>query len=93
MILCRPFYILEFILIIFLQPLFSSHNKYHTNICVCVCVCVCFGLVGSFYFYFRIAYSTVDIQKPKVFAYVAVVKNTELALCHVFSCKSAKQVR
>lgn len=39
----------------------------------------------------RIAYSTVDVQKPKVFAYVAVVKNTNLALCHVFSTKSAKQ--
>jgi len=39
----------------------------------------------------RIAYSTVDTAKPKVFAYVAMVKNTKLALCHVFSCKSPKQ--
>lgn len=39
----------------------------------------------------RIAYSTVDTEKPKIFAYVAVVKNTDLALCHVFRCKNAKQ--
>ena len=40
----------------------------------------------------RIAYSTVDTDRPKTFAYVAVVKGSKLALCHVFSCKSAKQV-
>ena len=39
----------------------------------------------------RIAYSTVDPEHPKLFAYVAVVKGTKLALCHVFSTKSAKQ--
>lgn len=68
----------------------------------------------------RIAYSTVDTERPKTFAYgslyplciwigqhfwlvdsqslsffiysyVAVVKDTKLALCHVFSCKNQKQ--
>mmetsp|Transcript_11805 Transcript_11805/g.35543 ORF Transcript_11805/g.35543 Transcript_11805/m.35543 type:complete len:358 (-) Transcript_11805:1437-2510(-) len=39
----------------------------------------------------RVAYSTVDAACPKTFCYVAVVKGTELALCHVFNCKSSKQ--
>jgi hypothetical protein len=39
----------------------------------------------------RVAYSTVDAQHPKTFAYVAVVKGTNLALCHVFNTKSKKQ--
>lgn len=39
----------------------------------------------------RVAYSTVDAEHPKTFAYVAVVKGTNLALCHVFNTKSKKQ--
>jgi hypothetical protein len=39
----------------------------------------------------RVAYSTVDPARPKTFAYVAVVKGTNLALCHVFNTKSNKQ--
>eukprot|EP00035_Acanthoeca_spectabilis_P020503 m.433259 g.433259 ORF g.433259 m.433259 type:complete len:372 (+) comp17552_c0_seq1:43-1158(+) len=39
----------------------------------------------------RVAYSTVDNDRPRTFAYVAVVKGTELALCHVFNTRSNKQ--
>eukprot|EP00038_Savillea_parva_P026361 m.53498 g.53498 ORF g.53498 m.53498 type:complete len:283 (-) comp7461_c0_seq4:746-1594(-) len=39
----------------------------------------------------RVAYSTVDSARPKTFSYVAVVKGTKMALCHVFNCRSRKQ--
>eukprot|EP00039_Didymoeca_costata_P019332 m.337100 g.337100 ORF g.337100 m.337100 type:complete len:384 (+) comp18046_c0_seq1:134-1285(+) len=39
----------------------------------------------------RIAYSTVDVDKPKLFAYVAMVKDSRLTLCHIFKCLTPKQ--
>lgn len=39
----------------------------------------------------RVAFSTVDPANPTTFCYVALVKDTELALCHVFRAKTAKQ--
>ena len=39
----------------------------------------------------RIAYSTVDVDDSKLFAYVAMVKGTQLTLAHIFKCKTPKQ--
>lgn len=38
----------------------------------------------------RVAFSTVVPQSPTTFCYVALVKGTKLALCHVFQVKTAK---
>ena len=39
----------------------------------------------------RVAFSTVDPVCPTTFCYVALVKDTDMALCHVFRSKTAKQ--
>lgn len=39
----------------------------------------------------RIAYSTVDAENPKLFSYVAMVKDSRLTLCHIFKCATPKQ--
>ena len=38
----------------------------------------------------RVAFSTVDPLNPTTFCYVALVKDTELALCHVFRAKTVR---
>ena len=40
----------------------------------------------------RVAYSTVDVENPKLFGYVAMVKGSKLCLCHIFKTKTPKQV-
>eukprot|EP00039_Didymoeca_costata_P006783 m.93205 g.93205 ORF g.93205 m.93205 type:complete len:332 (+) comp13389_c0_seq1:176-1171(+) len=39
----------------------------------------------------RVAFSTVDPNNPSWFCYVALVKGSDIALCHTFLCKSEAQ--
>lgn len=38
----------------------------------------------------RVAFSTVDPESPSLFCYVALVKGSKIALCHVFYCKTSR---